>query len=270
MLLGVQPPQHWLDDFMDAAAVHIIAECSRQQQWDAWHKQQQQEEGEQVPSLLPRPRPGAPVVHPWQLRLMHWVSLRVWCYRSTYLHGKLQWRAVRELNRAVWRQPPQRALQQLQAQWQQARSTHAGRASTRRHRRMVLSAQEARLRWLVEVRKAKGQAAQRSKRVWRQQERLVQEHVGLWDSSSWAQQRQQTPPRPEPSGSGGSSSGGSSAAVKLIRKQHRAASSGSTWCRRWLVTGRAQWADPTLWPKQWQLATLPSQQHQRIKGVRMK
>jgi hypothetical protein len=266
MLLGVQPPQHWLDDLMDAAALHIMAERSRQQQWDAWHKQQQQsqQEGEQVSAVQPaRPRPGAPRVHPWQLQLMHWATLRVWRYRSSYLHGKLQWRAVRELNRAVWRQPQQRALQQLQTQWQHARSAQAGaagRARTRRRRRMVLAGQVARLRWLVDVQKARGQAVQRSSRAWQRQQRLERE--GVRASASSSSMQQQIPPWSESS----SSSGSSSAALDL--QQRKTGSTGSTLRRRWQLTGRARWVDPREWPKQWQLATLPSQQHQRVKGVR--
>jgi TolA-binding protein len=116
-----------------------------------------------------------------------------------------------------------------------------------------LKGRVVRLQWLLKARKDKGQAVKLQKRVLRQQQ---QEDGG---ARSWARQRdaalrqpasEHTATQPSSSSKAGrhrNGSGGS--ASRVIRPG-------------WQVRGRAQWVDAALWPRQWQMATLPSQQHQ--------
>ncbi|WIA11483.1 hypothetical protein OEZ85_011596 [Tetradesmus obliquus] len=103
--LSVVPPQAWLDDFADTAALHVIAARKQQQQ----QQQQQRATASSTPTVAQPALSSAAAsagsgssveaVRNWQLRVMHFALVRCWRYRGSHTVGKLQYRLVRELNR---------------------------------------------------------------------------------------------------------------------------------------------------------------------------
>jgi hypothetical protein len=137
--LAVVPPQSWLDDFADTAAVHVIAARKQQQQQQQRHQGTAGSTSDRARSAAVGPASNkssvvsedaaAAAVKLWQLQVMHFVLIRCWRYRAGHAVGKLQFRLVRELNRVSWsvRMLPQQQQQQQGQHHQQQQQQQQGK-----------------------------------------------------------------------------------------------------------------------------------------------
>jgi hypothetical protein len=252
----------------------------------AAQQQGQQQQGVMPSKAVPRPLRRHPTVHPWQLLVVYTSVLRGWRYRSSAKHGALQWRAVRELNRAARRLPQKQQHQQHQPHQQlwllrQPRPQRMVQALQRPQRRRL---------WLrqVEGRWCRGAAVL--------QHRCVQLHrvatrpgrvatrpgspgvqvtraATRQDRSIESQQRPVAEPQQsgmhaghDHSSSSSSRLRGSTASSGSSTKAHKVRSKSSSRSPRYGAFGvirTGPWFEGALWPKQWRLSTLPSQQHTR-------